>query len=82
MSSHPLEPFDSGLEWEEQPVHTGFCLEFVQLPIKDWRDLDGKSFEMTEGDADGSIYLGATRNPVDIHRMEFARVDGSTFRLG
>ena len=48
----PLEPFDSGLEWEEQPVHTEFRLEFVRLPIKDWRDLDGKSFEVAQDDAD------------------------------
>lgn len=68
----PLEPFDSGLEWEEQPVHTEFRLEFVQLPVRDWRDLDGKSFEMTPGDAD----MYGSAQPRD--GGELTRVDGPT----
>ena len=77
----PLEPFDSGLEWEEQPVHTEFRLEFVRLPIKDWRDLDGKSFEVAQDDADGSIYLGTAHNPVDIRRIQFTRLGETTLRI-
>ena len=77
----PLEPFDSGLEWEEQPVHTEFRLEFVRLPVKDWRDLDGESFEIAQDDADGSIYLGTAHNPVDIRRIQFTRLGETTLRI-
>jgi hypothetical protein len=77
----PLEPFDSGLEWEEQPVRTEFRLEFVQLPIKDWRDLDGKSFEIGQDDADGSIYLGTAHNPVGIRRIQFTHLGETTLRI-
>jgi hypothetical protein len=77
----PLEPFDSGLDWEEQPVHTEFRLEFVRLPTKDWRNLDGKSFEVAQDDAEGSIYLGASHNPVDIRRIQFTRLGEATLRI-
>jgi len=77
----PLEPFDSGLEWEEQPVHTEFRLEFVRLPTKDWRNLDGKSFEVAQDDADGSIYLGTAHNPVDIRRIQFTRLSETTLQI-
>lgn len=42
----PLEPFDSGLEWDEQPAHAEFNLEFVKLPVKDWRCLAGAGEQM------------------------------------
>jgi hypothetical protein len=77
----PLEPFDSGLEWEEQPVHTEFRLEFMKLPMKDWRDLDGKSFEVAQDDADGSIYLGSAHNPVNVRRIQFTRLGETTLRI-
>jgi hypothetical protein len=51
------------------------------LPIKDWRDLDGASFELAPEDADGSIYLGAAHNPVDVRHIQFARVGETTLRI-
>jgi hypothetical protein len=77
----PLEPFDSGLAWEDQPVHTQFCLEFVRLPVDDWRELDGRSFALAPGDADGSIYLGGAHNPVDIQYLGFTRLAGTALRI-
>ncbi len=78
----PLEPFEfsSDFEWEEQPVHTEFIFDFVQLPVKDWRDLDGKSFELTQDDSDGSIYLYA-HNPVTIRWIKFTRLGKTTLRI-
>ncbi len=77
----PLEPFDSGLEWEAQPVETAFRLEFLRLPARDWRDLDGTSVDLEQEEADGSIYLGGAHNPVEIWRMRFTRLEQTTFRI-
>jgi hypothetical protein len=77
----PLEPFDSGLDDEEQPVETLFSLNFITFPVTDWRKFDGQSFEMAQGDADGSIYLGSRHNPVDINLIRFTRLDGFLFRV-
>jgi hypothetical protein len=77
----PLEPFDCGLEWEEQPVHTEFSLEFIELPVDDWRDLDGRSFDLAPGDAEGSIYLGGAHNPVDVQTLRFTRLAGTALRI-
>jgi hypothetical protein len=74
----PLAPFDSGLA-EPQPVHTAFRLEFIQLPADDWRKLDGRSFQLDQYEADGSIYLGRAYNPVDIRRIMFTRLGDSRF---
>ena len=78
----PLEPFDSGLEWEEQPVNTEFQLDFLVFPVKDWREFDGKSYnDMSEDDADASVYLGNAHNPVYIKNISFEYLAQNRFRL-
>ena len=37
----PLEPFNSGLEYEEQPVETSLLFEWIKLGIDDPLKLDG-----------------------------------------
>jgi hypothetical protein len=78
----PLEPFDSGLEWEEQPINTAFQLDFLIFPVKDWRDFDEKSYDnISESNADASIYLGTAHNPVYIKHIYFKLVKQNQFRL-
>src|SRR5215467_13687398 len=77
----PLEPFDLGLDDEPQPVETSFRLESMNLPVSDWRNLDGKSFELGQDDSDGSIYLGSVHNPVSTNRIKFTRLESLLFRI-
>jgi hypothetical protein len=89
----PLEPFKSGLnfesvldvksglEYESGPVETSFCLNFIKFPVTNWLKFDGQSFKIAQDDADGSIYLGAAHNPVDIKLIRFRRLDGFKFRI-
>lgn len=77
----PLEPFDSGLDWEEQPVRTEFSLEFLKLPVEDWRDLHERSFELAQDEADASIYLGGAHNPVEVRRIHFTRVGETALQI-
>ena len=78
----PLEPFDSGLEWEEQPVNTEFQLDFLVFPIKDWREFDKKTYsDISEENADASIYLGTAHNPVQIKYIYFKHLEQNKFRI-
>ncbi len=77
----PLEPFDSGLSYEEQPVETAFQLEFLRFLLNDWRAFDDRDFTLAPEDSDGSIYLGAAHNPVHVSHMHFARRDRTRFQI-
>jgi len=78
----PLESFDSGLEWEEQPVNTEFQLDFLVFPIKDWRDFDENSFDdISEENSDASIYLGTAHNPVFINHINFKWLEQANLKM-
>src|SRR5215831_2306247 len=70
----PLKPFNSGLK-------TSFSLEFIRIPVVDWRRLDRQSFEIAQDDSDGSIYIGDAHNPVNISQIKFRRVGNFMFRI-
>jgi hypothetical protein len=77
----PLKPFSSGLDHESQPVKTSFSLEFIRIPVVDWRRLDRQSFEIAQDDCDGSIYVGSAHNPVNINQIRFKRAGNFMFRI-
>jgi hypothetical protein len=78
----PLEPFDSGLEWEEQPVNTEFRLEFLVFSIKDWRGFDEKSFgDISQENSDATIYLGTAHNPVFINYINFKWLEQAKLKI-
>ncbi len=77
----PLEAFDSGLSYEEQPVETSFQLEFLRFPLNDWRAFDGRHFTLAPDDSDASIYLGAAHNPVEVSHIHFAARDRTRFHI-
>jgi hypothetical protein len=77
----PLGPFDSGLSWEPQPLETEFRLYFLELSARDWRQLDGRSFTLSDEQSDCSIYLGNVHNPVEVRLLEFTRSGPITFQI-
>lgn len=77
----PLEPFEIGSKRARERVETTFRLEFIPLPVPDWRQLGGQVFSLKPDDADGSLYLGGAHNPVDIREMHFLRVGDGVFHL-
>lgn len=64
----PLEPFDSGHTYVDQPTSTSIVIEWIKFlnPVtgqneKDWRALAGKEYLVSYEDdtGEGSIYLGS-----------------------
>jgi len=77
----PLEPFDSGLDHVSQPEATSFRLQYLKLPVRDWRSLDRRSFQIERDDQDCSIYIGVVHNPVEIESIKFTHFGGLRFRI-
>lgn len=75
----PLAPFDSGLDYEDQPVDTSLSMEFLHFSERDWRHLEGQAFRIGAGELDGSIYLGLAHNPIEVNRMRFTARNGLLF---
>ena len=63
----PVEPFDTGHDYVDQPSDTSFVIEWIKFSgekgeqEKNWKNLTGRKFSLSYGDsnAEGSIYLGS-----------------------
>ena len=63
----PLELFNSGIEYENQPVETSLLFEWIKLEIDDPLELDGLEINSQKlPDMEASIYLGAAHNWVNV----------------
>jgi hypothetical protein len=77
----PFEPFDSGLEYVQQPERTELVVEWINLRLDEPAALDGVEIAMGHTpDIEASIYLGAAHNWYQIQKLTLAR-DGSRFRV-
>lgn len=78
----PLIPFDSGLEYESQPLDTEIVFEWLKLNLTDPTKLDKLELTSTaEDDTEVSIYVGSAHNPCDIKKMVFNKIDKDRFRV-
>jgi hypothetical protein len=77
----PFEPFDSGLEYVDQPESTELVVEWAKLTLDDPSNLDGVDLSMNtiEG-VEASIYLGAAHNWTHLERFKLTKTDGG-FRV-
>lgn len=78
----PLTPFDSGLEYESQPVETALLIDFLNLSLYNTDELDGITIKsMTDSQVDTSVYIGNAHNPFDILEMTFHKIDDDIFNV-
>ena len=65
--SIPIDLFDTGLSYEADPVTTTFDLDFLKLPVPDWRTFDGQTFVLDAAQSsDATINLGGFANPLGV----------------
>ena len=77
----PFEPFDSGLDYVEQPERTELVIEWINLGLDDPAALDG--VEIATGrtpDVEASIYIGAAHNWYQIEKLTLTR-EGAFYRI-
>ncbi len=80
----PLEPFDNGHDWDEQPCETALRMDNLIFDddqgeqIKNWTDLIGKEFDLSFDNEteDSSIYLGTEHCQFDSY-IHFTHLEGT-----
>jgi hypothetical protein len=78
----PIEPFDSGLEYESQPLETEIVMEWLNLKLKNPTELAGlKLSSNPEDEIEVSIYVGSAHNPCDIKEMEFQKTGDNKYKV-
>lgn len=76
----PLTAFDSGLEYEEQPVNTEIVLDWYELGLTEPTELDGLDLNHQQyPDAEGSIYLGGAHNWCDVKTFKLTKNSDGSF---
>lgn len=78
----PLLEFNSGLDYEPQPVKTKIVMEWLDLRLSDPNNLDGLTLSSSADDqTEVSIYLGNAHNPCDINKMIWKRTVGNAYNI-
>ena len=78
----PLEPFNSGLEYEPQPTETKIVIDWLNLHLEEPTNLDGLDHGTDpEDETETSIYLGSAHNLCDIKRMSIKKIGSQQFQL-
>lgn len=78
--SIPLKPFDSGLEYEQQPLETCLFVDFLKLDLPNPNELDGLVITTDkDSENDASVYVGSAHNPFDINKLTFNKIDENIY---
>jgi hypothetical protein len=78
----PLKSFDSGLEYEQQPLETSLVVEFLKLDLSNPNELDGIVIT-TDKDSynDASVYVGSAHNQFDINKLTFNKTSENIYNI-
>jgi hypothetical protein len=70
----PLTPFDSGLDYESQPVKTEIVIDWLVLNLVDPTDLDGLTISHPQYEKmEASVYIGGAHNWCDVNKLTIHR---------
>jgi hypothetical protein len=76
----PLTSFDSGLDYEEQPVETEIVLDWYKLELPNPSDLNGLNLSHSNyPDSEGSVYIGCAHNWCDVESLNITKNLNGTF---
>ena len=72
----PLAPFDSGLDYEVQPVRTEILIDWLPLDAASTQELDGlRVSSESHPSMEGTLYLGSAHNWCEIRSLVIQRLD-------
>ncbi len=78
----PLEPFDSGLEYVEQPENTELAIDWIRLELKNPSLLAG--VEITSAfnkEMEASIYIGSAHNWTNIKSLKLKEIAKDKYEI-
>ena len=72
----PLKPFDSGIDYESQPIETSLVFEWLNLGITNPYELNKIEISSNKySDLEASIYLGNVHNKIEVESLFFEKID-------
>lgn len=78
----PLAPFDSGLDYEEQPLQTCILIDWIKLELTNPLELDGLNLNhVNYPETECSIYVGSAHNPCDINKLEIGKLSEDNYQI-
>lgn len=78
----PLDSFDSGLDYEEQPISTSIILDWYELGLDKPEDLDRLDLAHVQyPEAEGSIYIGGAHNWCVVNELLITKLELGSFSL-
>ncbi|UTW68269.1 hypothetical protein KFE94_11900 [bacterium SCSIO 12643] len=78
----PLNPFNSGFEYESQPLETCLLIDWLDLNLTNPSDLHGMIITSNKyPSVEGSIYVGNVHNPFDILQLSFQKTDEKSYKI-
>ena len=82
---HRIDVEFEPIELEGESVSTELRLDFIDLPVKSWREIANRTFEFPvnpeDGYIDGSVYLFSVHNPADVTKLEFGDIKDHTISV-
>ncbi|QHT65664.1 hypothetical protein GXP67_02775 [Rhodocytophaga rosea] len=76
----PLTPFDSGLEYESQPVETEIVIEWLNLKLQNPDELNNLTItSQAYEELEASVYIGGAHNMCDVKRLEITKKENDNY---
>ena len=76
----PLEPFESGLKYEDQPIETEIVIEWIEIGNPNFEERIRLSSLDQEG-MEASIYLGGAHNNCEIIILEIKSIGSKKHKI-
>lgn len=78
----PLTPFESELEYDDQPLETVIMIDWLKLGLVDPLNLDGVTINHDKfPDVECTIYVGCSHTPCDIRSMKLEQVSANVLTI-
>lgn len=78
----PLAPFDSGVEYEDQPLSTEIIFDWYALDLDRPTELDGANLDSESyPDSESTVYIGSAHNWCDVKELLFSRIDDGSYEV-
>lgn len=78
----PLHPFDSGLEYEPQPLETEIVIEWLDLALPNPDDLHNLQISSRRYEGlEASVYVGGAHNICEVLRLNIHSMEADTYAI-
>jgi hypothetical protein len=78
----PLAPFDTGLDYVDQPEKPQIVIDWINLNLSNPAHLDGIQISSTDTeDIEASVYIGSAHNWINIENLTLRKIGPDKYEL-